>query len=112
KQLSFALHGMVRRLCDRQEVPLAASEPFVLNTIDGTERTEDLHLSKVSEGYVLMVLGKNGEARADRAVRLSLHPRDFTDPVHVSLKTDDKGRVALGALHEIARVEAAGPDQF
>lgn len=89
---------------------LSAARRFALNEIDRTEKIEDLHLSRVSGRYVLDLLGKTGEAKPDRAVRLELKHRDFRRSVHVSLRTNKRGRASLGTLRDIVWLRATGPE--
>ncbi|MCB9896749.1 MAG: hypothetical protein H6825_01970 [Planctomycetes bacterium] len=112
-QLSVSLGGKVQRMVDGEPVALVSSEEtFPVNGIDRGPRTSQRLLSRTALGWTLDVLGKNGEPLADRAQRLVLQPRDFTDAVEVSLKTDARGRVTLGALDEIEslRVRDDGSD--
>jgi hypothetical protein len=65
-------------------------------------------LGLTPEGYVVDVLGKNGEPKAGRAVTLTFSHRDYTDAFTTTLKTDARGRVRLGALDGIVAVSAGG----
>ena len=104
-ELSVTLRGRVHRLTADDDVDLAgATATFPLSGIDATAETFSPLLGRTSEGYVLDVLGKNGEPRADHAVSLSLSLRDYLDPVQVSLKSDAQGRVHLGALPGVTAV--------
>ena len=91
-------------------VDLAAGD-IVLNGIAKTEKIEDLHLAKFGPEYILELLGRTGEPKADRPVQVTLKHREFREPVKVSLKTDAQGRVRLGALADIVHVSAIGPEQ-
>ena len=109
--ISFTLSGKVKRLtAGGQKIDVAAAESFAINEIDRTEKTECLHLIESSEGFAVELRGKSGEARPSRPVVFSIEHRDFTAPVGVVLKTNPMGRVALGALSDIASVTATGPD--
>lgn len=108
--LSFMLSAKVKRLTSGQKIDLAAGESFTLNEMDRTEKVEDLHLLKSAAGYVLELRGKTGESRSSRPVQFSVKHRDFRQPFIITLKTDPAGRIALGALPEIASVTATGPE--
>ena len=88
---------------------LVANQQFDLNAIDRSEKTEDLHLSRSNGKYLLDVLGKTGEFMQDRQVNVTIKHRDFRDAVNISLQTDERGRVLLGTLRDIAHVTATGP---
>ncbi len=108
--ISFSLNAKVQNLSQNKKIDLSVSESFALNEIDRTEKVEDLHLATVDGQYVLELLGKTGEPKADRPVRLSLKHRDFSDAKQVVLKTDAQGRVLLGPLADIASITATGPE--
>jgi len=108
--ISFALNAKVQNLSQNKKIDLSVSESFALNEIDRTEKVEDLHLAMMDGQYMLELLGKTGEPKADRPVRLSLKHRDFNEAKHVMLKTDAQGRVLLGPLADIVSVTATGPE--
>jgi len=109
-RVSFTLKAKVKSLSRNQKVDLSASAQFSLNGIDRTDKVEDLHLSHAGGAYVLELLGKTGEVKPDRPVHLELKHRDFRRTEHVVLRTDAKGRTALGALKDILWVRAKGPE--
>lgn len=92
-----------------EKTTLSAEQTFAINEIDRTEKTEDLHFARINGEYVLDLLGKSGESKADRAIHFVFKLRDFTQPVNVSLQTDARGRIKLGALGGVAAVTATGP---
>jgi hypothetical protein len=108
--LAVQLFAKVKNLSTGKTVDVSAGETFPLNEIDRTDKVEDLHLAKFGDEYVVELLGRTGEAKPDRAVHLSIKHKDFREAVGVSLKTDARGRVNLGALVDIATVTATGPE--
>jgi hypothetical protein len=108
--LSISLHAKVKSLSLNKPVDLSSSRTFGLNGISKTERIEDLHLAKFGTDYLIELLGRSGEAKPDRPVRLAIKHRDFREAVSVTLKTDSLGRVRLGALADIVSVSATGPE--
>lgn len=107
--LQVTLRGQVKSLLTSQLLELSASQSFAVNSIDATERTEDLHLVKLGGEWQLELRGKSGEPRPLRAVTVQVKHRDFKSPVHAALKTDEQGRTALGALVDIESITATGP---
>ncbi|MBE2287260.1 MAG: hypothetical protein IAE77_27650 [Prosthecobacter sp.] len=89
---------------------LNASHTWTLNGIDKTEATNDGHLSTFDGSRVFELLGKNGEPVADQQVIFTFKHRDFTRVQTHALKTDDKGRVALGNLDGIEQITARIPN--
>ncbi|OWK44511.1 hypothetical protein [Fimbriiglobus ruber] len=108
--LNVALTAKVKNLGTGQQVTLSAGETFALNEIDRTDKIEDLHFARFGDDYVVELLGRTGESKADRAVRVALKHRDFRELINVTLKSDARGRVVLGSLADIDSVTATGPE--
>jgi hypothetical protein len=109
RQLRVSLRGRVRSLSEGREIELESTPvEIVLNGIDETDATACLLLGRAAAGWHLDLLGRNGEPKARRAVRLRLSHRDFSDAIEVELATDERGRIELGALQGIARLNAEG----
>lgn len=109
--LSVTLSGKVDVLsAGGTKRDLNASHTWTLNGIDKTEATNDGHLSTFDGSRVFELLGKNGEPVADQQVIFTFKHRDFTRVQTHALKTDDKGRVALGKLDGIEQVTAKVPN--
>ena len=109
KSIQFTLRAEVPNLSESRKDELADATSFDLNGIDETDRVEDMHLLHAGGRYVLEVLGKTGEAKADRAVNVELKHQDFTETVKVSLRTDAAGRITLGDLAGIDWVKVSSP---
>ena len=108
-RLQFVLKAKVQNQSQNQKVDLATEQSFSLDEIDRTDKTEDLHFAKVGADYVIDLLGKTGERRAERPIQIELRLRDYTQPVHVSLQTDAHGRALLGPLPGVVAVTATSP---
>jgi hypothetical protein len=97
--LRVALRGRTKSLSTGAPVELSSEvQSFEANGIDATPSTSCALLGRTSDGYVLDVLGKDGESKSGRAVRLTMSHRDYTDPIETTLRTDERGRIVLGAL--------------
>lgn len=108
-RLDFQLRAKVQSLSQNKKIELAAERSFTLNEIDRTDQTETLHLARIDCQYVVDVLGKSGERRADRPVQFVFKHRDFRDPVPCVLQSDAEGRIALGELADIVSLTASSP---
>ncbi|MGI8605317.1 MAG: hypothetical protein ACR2OZ_20275 [Verrucomicrobiales bacterium] len=104
--VKFELSGSVKSISQGKDIELHNEWSFSINEIDRTEHVSDILFGKAQEGYFLEERGKNGELRPERAVGLQLWHRDYSVPVAVSLKTDEQGRISLGTLDGIARLQA------
>ncbi|MBL8898444.1 MAG: hypothetical protein JNM84_12480, partial [Planctomycetes bacterium] len=103
--LEVTLHGRVPSLTTAEPVELtSATRSLARNGIDATPLTHTALLGRSAEGYMLDLLGKDGEPKPGRAVTLHLEHRDFRDIVSTTLRTDERGRIALGALEGIVSV--------
>ncbi len=113
-KIQFVLRAKIQVESRNQKIDLAASHEFSLNEIDRSDKTQTLFFSRVGENYVVELLGKTGESKADRAVNFTLKMRDFTQPVYFSLQTNDQGRMLLGPLpgvQTVTAVDGAGTSQ-
>ncbi len=110
-QLTVTLTGKIDLLsAGGEKRDLSASHTWSLNGIDKTDATNDGHLAKFAGNYVFELLGKNGEAVADQQVVFTFRQRGFANPQSVALKSDEKGRIALGELPGITNVQSKCPN--
>ena len=108
-EIRFQLRAKVQNYSQNKKVDLSAEQKFSLSGIARTDKTEDLLFSRVGGDYVIDALGRSGEIKAHRPLQLALKLRQYTQPVHVSLQTDPKGRTLLGSLEGVDTVTANGP---
>ncbi len=109
--LTATLEGKVEVLSNGGEKrAVSATHSWNVNGMDKTDATNDGHLSKFGDNYVYELLGKNGEPVADQQVVFTLKHQGFTRAQTIALKTDEKGRVALGALPGIKSFHAKAPN--
>ena len=110
-QLAVTLSGKVEVLsAGGEKRDINASHTWSLNGMDKSDATHDGHLAKFAGDHVYDLLGKNGEPVADQQVVFQFRHRGFARPEMVALKSDDKGRIALGPLAGIASVTAKAPN--
>jgi hypothetical protein len=108
--LRVALVGKVKVLSTGQEIMLAAGDNFGVNGINKTDKIEDMHFGQFGNDFVIELLGRTGEPKADRPVSISIKHREFKEQVGVTLKSDVDGRIHLGPLTDIAFITASGPE--
>jgi hypothetical protein len=109
--VTFKLKACVKNISMDRKVDLEDSATFKRNEIDKTAKIEDLHLLAAEGMWFLDILGKTGEARSERPVKIDLKHRDFREPAHVVLQTDASGRIQLGTLADIEWIRAQGPEE-
>lgn len=105
RTITLTLSGKVENISQNQEQPLSATQSWSINEIDTTDLIQDVHLVPTENGYWLEVRGKSGEIRPKQVVTLKLKHRDFVETVQVNLQSDENGRVQLGTLEDIQRIE-------
>jgi hypothetical protein len=110
-QLTVVLSGKVEVLsAGGEKRDVNASRSWTLNGMDKTDATNDGHLSKFGDAYVFELLGKNGEPVVDQQVVFNIYHLGFSRPESAALKTDEKGRIALGALPGITSIQSQAPN--
>ncbi len=110
-QLQVTLSGKVDVLSEGgAKRDLSASHTWNINGMDKTDAISDGHLSKFGGDYVFELLGKNGEPLADQQVVFAFTHRDFSRPQHIALKTNERGRIALGPLTGLRSARAKCPN--
>lgn len=102
----ITMKAKVKNLSLNKHEDLADSKSLVLNSINKSRYIDLPHLMHIDGQYVLELLGKTGEPQADRAVNVTLFHELFAREVHVSLRTDQAGRILLGELEGIYCVKA------
>lgn len=108
--LEFALAAKVENLSQGEEKALSASEALKINEMATTEAVADLFLRKVEGGYQIQLLGRSGEPLPNMAVNLNLRRDDFRTDMLTTLRTDETGTIALGAMEGLYRVTATAPN--
>ena len=103
--LQMTLSGQVEDLRGKKVNLRGARQTFSFNSIDKTAETSIPMLLRTTSGYIVELRGKSGEVQAGRVCRVSLFHRDYRDAIEVSLQTDELGRVRLGRLPGIDRVQ-------
>jgi len=87
-------------------VALSDTAAFPVNGIDDSDDVSQLLLARLPAGYALDYLGRSGDPRAGKTVFVKVKRRGFRQPLLAPLRTDARGRIALGELREIEWVEA------
>ncbi|MBL8748225.1 MAG: hypothetical protein JNK78_03630, partial [Planctomycetes bacterium] len=110
--LQISLHGRVKDLAGKDIDLSSATTVFAVNGIDATSATNAVTLVQAPDGYALEVRGKNGETRGGVVCGLRFTHRDFRESADASLQTDAAGRISLGALPGITRIDVQLPNGF
>lgn len=103
--IRVTLSGSVEDLNGKKKRLSGATTTFSFNGIDATAETSVPMLLRTTGGYIVELRGKSGEPQSGRVCRLNLYHRDYRDAISVSLQTDRSGRIRLGRLAGIDRVQ-------
>ena len=107
--IQIALDATAKQLSTGTDVLLQANDTIGINEIDTSLEIEDAHLARTTNGYRIDVLGKSGESRQHRPVRVELKHGEYKSTVSVMLQSGEIGSIALGSLDGINRVTAKLP---
>jgi len=105
--IHFELRAKIDNISQQKTELLKDSAVFQLNGIDQTPHFENLLLHHENNTYTLEVLGKNGEPRIHRAVKIELKHHYFSRKIVQQFQTDKHGRIHLGALKHISHMKAS-----
>jgi hypothetical protein len=108
--LTLRLTGSVTPRDGADPIPLSASRTWEMNGIVTSGRIAAAYFTRDTEGYRLEIRGRNGEPLASRPVTLEFTHRHYTGTARQTLRSDDRGRVALGLLPDITGVVARSSD--
>ncbi|MBP6601762.1 MAG: hypothetical protein KA250_08165, partial [Verrucomicrobiales bacterium] len=94
-----------------ENAPIRFTTVFEVNGIDAQDIVADSYLSRIGDHYVVQVLGKTGEPIPERPVQLRFSHPDFIEPVSLTRKTTEQGRIDLGPMEGISSLTCT-PDQL
>ncbi len=100
--MTFELTASIRNLSTGAKDALTASTDIQPNGITKTKQTYGIFFGHDTKGYYAECRGLNGEMLANRQLPFFFSHRMFTGREHLLLKTDDNGRIQLGALADIS----------
>jgi hypothetical protein len=96
--LAATLSGSVDAIAKNEVTEVRASQSWQLAAIRRSSATYDAHLTRDNDQWVIEVLGVSGEPVAGATVSVSLNTKWRTNPVEVTLQSDEQGRIQLGQL--------------
>ncbi|MCA9105366.1 MAG: hypothetical protein KDA83_08075, partial [Planctomycetales bacterium] len=108
--LNVTLTGTIKNLSQGSEASLSTSANVAINAIDRESAVDAVHLSRGVDGWFCEVLGKTGEPRQDRPINFTFKHRDFNATHNVVLKSNEAGRIELGALEGIDTLSVTNPE--
>ncbi|MBM3850664.1 MAG: hypothetical protein FJ396_10880 [Verrucomicrobia bacterium] len=104
-RVTATLSGRIEPVAGGEKRELSATRTWEINGLERTARVQDAFLRRDGENHRIEVLGRNGEPVPDQALRLVFHRRGFVATEEASLRTDAQGRIQLGRLEDLTRIE-------
>jgi len=104
--IHFELRAKIDNISQQKTESLNDTAVFKLNGIDQTPYFENLLLHHENNTFTLEVLGKNGEPRIHRSVKIELKHQYFSRRIVQQFQTDKNGRIHFGALKHISHIKA------
>lgn len=105
-RVSITIRGFIEVRSEQREQELTDSRTFEVRAIHRTQATEALYIARTAGGFVVSVLGKTGEPRAQRSLTVGLVHRWSRMQLNLELATDERGRIELGALPGVSQIIA------
>lgn len=106
RTVELTLSGKILALSRHVRETLSVSKSIQVNDTTISAQNSDFYLIEDSLGYRLQVRGRNGEPVSRLPVTLFLATDLVNQPTGVTLATDAKGEVTLGALKNVVVVRA------
>lgn len=104
-RLSVTIAGKLEGLADGKEQTLQTSRAWDIGGIRQTSHIHDSFLTRNGDNYVIEVRGRNGELVPRATISVALTTNVRGGPVETSLQADEHGRVRLGALSGVTRIQ-------
>ena len=109
RQLRVQLKGKVRRSMDGERVELSSSQRNIeVNGMARTATVGQAMLRRDPGAFKIELRGRNGEALAGRAARVSVWTRYSSRSITKELRSNELGHLDLGALQGATRVRVTG----
>ncbi len=100
--LAFQLSGRVYNQNRDERQNVSANYTMSCNGIQQSDQIADFFLRQTPAGYRLLVLGRNGEPIGRLPVSVSVKVERFVSPVGISLASNERGVIELGALENVS----------
>ena len=105
--MATSLHNVT--LNEKQAFKATKKTIHVKNNQRNTLLSE-LYFRKIGQNFFVYMLGKNGEAKANRQILIYAKHKDFDKTEEYELFTDKEGKVGLGQLNNILWIKAEVTD--
>ncbi len=107
-EVTLSFSGDVRMRSQGRDQSLSDEQSFEFDTIRTTSTIYQPQLTETKEGYYAEITGHSGELSNGFPVQVKMWHRAVNNPVDVTLGADAQGRVHLGKLAGITRLQMSG----
>ena len=99
---------------NKKDVDLNQTALILVDTFKGSNEFNDSYLRNTADGYVIDVLGKNGEPipKTQFAIKISKRPVIDHESLPIALQTDSNGQMFLGKLPMMKTIELKPKDGY
>lgn len=112
RTLDVWVKAKVKRRVDGEEVELRSRHRVYVNQGRSRGSTEEVFLVPTKDSWFVEVRGVNGELIPNVPLRVQLSHPYFRAAREMQVVTDEKGRVTLGRLEDIASIKITGPNRL
>ena len=103
QSVQLELRAEIEQVSTGARQSLVASQHLTFNGMLKQQTFKDIYLQRIEDGYVIDILGRNGESYpSDCVVNCEFKHQLFDRTIHQQLRCDERGRIHLGALNDIA----------
>lgn len=108
RMLEVSVEAKLKRKIDLEEITLRDSYALRVNQARTGNTLRQVFLVPHRQGWALEVRGLNGELLADLPMRVELTHPAFRQSIQQWVTSDAKGRVDLGAMKGLSRIQVSG----
>ncbi len=108
--LTMSLSGQVANQSRHTPEKVAVSHAIQCNGIQLSHQVADFFLRESTDGFQLLVLGRNGEPIPRLPIEIAFSLNQFTDARSFTLATNASGIVELGPLNDVMQFSVSAAD--
>lgn len=112
RTIEVTVQAKLKKKTNLEEITLRDSRNLQVNGARAGDTLRQLFLTPHANGWAVELRGLNGEPVAGVPLQVYLHHPAFTQAVDLSVTTDAAGRVELGPLATLSRIQVTGPDNL
>ncbi|MGA0369229.1 MAG: hypothetical protein ACO3N7_07235 [Kiritimatiellia bacterium] len=108
RNLEVSVQATLQRKTDLEKIQLSDQYTLAVNQARSGDTLRQVFLVPHDRGFALELRGLKGESLADLPMRVQLHHPAFRQTISQWVTSDDQGRVDLGPLNGLSRIQVSG----